>query len=283
MGLIDNIKKSFQNPEKDRARLNRLEEIISSVPEGKELFDMALFSNCSIKFDYSLGLMDEGHIQIIDSTRRDGEGKYIGAEIRLNPFRSDAQTIKTLCHELRHLWQYKKMGNMQDHTKLDIPRELKMASVRAIEGDAHAFEQYMAKKITAKTGMKIPFTSGNGLTRALGKMMRVPFFLSHFSPREKNRGDVNRENLFWDFQKNLNAPDYDRAVIRREEANLPRGRLLEERNRHYATDAFNKVAADLRAMLGNDIAPATPGQTAEADNKRFMQRLVDQIPGKNKL
>lgn len=127
-----------QDPE--TGRLDRLKEIFVSIPEGKELLDLAEQSGCAILFNDHLLNKVVGKISFEDRA------------VYLDPQDSDAKLLHTLAHELRHLWQA---------CTVDFSRSGPLSIVsafvftRVTEGDACAFATYFSEKLKEKTGIDI--------------------------------------------------------------------------------------------------------------------------------
>jgi len=120
--------------------MNRVKEIFSSVPEGKELLELAETNGCAIIFNPDLpkdtyGMMD-----------------FRGKAIHLNPASNDYSLLGTLAHELRHLWQACIID--MDPSKI-LFSPYAFAFTRLIEGDAFAFSEGFLQKIRIESGASL--------------------------------------------------------------------------------------------------------------------------------
>lgn len=126
-------------------RVARVKNWISCVPEGKELLDFAEKHGYTITFN---------------PLHAFGTGGIIwrcGRIIEINPFLSDKTLTVTLCHELRHAWQFEQLQRPDKRLHLDFERAAGFQ--RLVEGDAFVFQAYMAKIIGRALGRDFPYAT----------------------------------------------------------------------------------------------------------------------------
>ena len=124
------------------ARVECLKTKISSIPEGKELIELAEKNTCSIVFDTTLKPHEHGWLDFSEKT------------IKLNPQLNNKKLLKILVHELRHLWQACTVDFKSIYsTALNGNGTAPLVFMRVTEGDAYAFsEKFMHRlKNTNKT------------------------------------------------------------------------------------------------------------------------------------
>ncbi|MEQ1666281.1 MAG: DUF6782 family putative metallopeptidase, partial [Bdellovibrionales bacterium] len=186
---------------RDEKRLIKIKALVASVPEGQELLDMAKNKGCQILFDYSLILTTVA-------------GNYSSTKnlIKLSPTASfkTGDLIRTLCHELRHLWQNEQLENAKDI--IFLPLELQLAHQRIREGDARAYSTYLCQKISIASGIKIPIESDE-ITNPLIKILDS-CGLTLFTPYLDTKKEIDLSEIFYNFQTNSISDDYDRKMFK---------------------------------------------------------------------
>ena len=135
-------------------RLDRIKARLASIPEGVALLALATAQGCDIQFQADASKLSSnfknagGKLEltspIIFSTETfnialhdDVPARF---KITLSPHMDDDQATYVLAHELRHLWQ-KSILAEEKILNLSIPFD--MAVSRVLEGDAHAYQDYI--------------------------------------------------------------------------------------------------------------------------------------------
>lgn len=135
-------------------RLDRIKARLATIPEGVALLALATAQDCDIEFQpvsskLSSNFSHAGGVlkltsPIIFSTQTfnialhdDTPARF---KIMLSPNMSDDETTYVLAHELRHLWQ---KGILAEDKILNLSIPFDMAVSRVLEGDAHAYQDYI--------------------------------------------------------------------------------------------------------------------------------------------
>ena len=121
----------------DKAQIDRVKAILSTVPEGKYLVQLAEQLNVPIVIDAKLN----STAQLIYDT----DSVNTSIEIALSPNKDENDMAAALGHELRHLWQYTRL-NVHDLIVLSLQDQ--MALTRIMEGDAFAFGARLEKALS---------------------------------------------------------------------------------------------------------------------------------------
>jgi hypothetical protein len=154
---------------------------VSSVNAGRDLLVLAARTNCEISYDHSLppNIHGKKSLEYVDVVT-------LKPRIVLNPQFVMEEQVKTLCHELRHLWQYFQIKPLS-HALHKMSPLFYLGLTRVIEGDAYAFQANICRQIKEATGLKIPLRSSE---------MRLSW-----------------KELFEDFQCNGSGARYDQSVL----------------------------------------------------------------------
>ncbi len=141
MFLLKQLQWALTSQKEKQRLMDAITGVLETVPETRALLKMA----------------QEDHIKIYFEPRLAGtniEGFLDEHSIAVNPFGSLSGRSVTLAHELRHYWQYKKLGI----TKQDLANSPRLSFIfnRIIEADAFAFEAMWAGQRAALTGGKKP-------------------------------------------------------------------------------------------------------------------------------
>lgn len=126
----------------DKSRLERIYQRVAAIPEGRDLLDVIEQLNLKIEFRYG---------------KRSGtHGAFVPDlwKIKINRLASDDQIIRILAHEVRHAWQYHKMGYRQGDRIADF--ETSRMWTRMIEGDATSFENVFMEALCAHESRPMP-------------------------------------------------------------------------------------------------------------------------------
>lgn len=135
-------------------RIQRATRLIASVPEGAALLELAEKEGFGFKFRPSITFTALGNLR---NGAKDPRDK---TEIQLNIFLPRKQMVRTMAHELRHLWQ---MRNIVDHKMMNnLSFDRSASLIRLLEGDAFVFENYLMAKISAATGIALPVSNPAG-------------------------------------------------------------------------------------------------------------------------
>lgn len=204
-----------------QGRIDRAKALLSQVPEGAALLKMAADNNVAIVFEPALvfaGGAGNTHNAIPDKNRP--------TVVQLSPFATTASLVRTLAHELRHVWQMRQLGNPQALTGMDF--EQTVAFRRFVEGDAFVFENYIAAKLQRIIGVDMRVASdpdAGGINRLLGRDRR-----DETADPETAEG---MRKLFDTFQQSHYARGYDDDVLalyNRAADWVTKGLSLEERD-----------------------------------------------------
>lgn len=252
----------------DQARLERVKAILSTVPEGKELLDLAERLNVPIIIDAK-----------IDSTAHliyDTDGVHTFVEIALAPNENENDMAAALGHELRHLWQYTRL-NVHDLMLLSLQDQ--MVLTRIMEGDAFAFGARLEKALSVKPfitpladGMIDEIKSG---FKNIGHTIKDPApenaTLCQGWLRDFISFQLSEYSLDYDETNYSHAKKISRAltIARFFKPDADKAREL--------THSFNHSAADLR-LNAQKITVAGLDDTAPAylefvDNKKMLDAL----------
>ncbi len=171
-------------------RINRAAQLIASVPEGAALLDLAKNEGFGFKFRPSITFTALGNL------RNGAKNPDDKTEIQLNIFLPRKQMVRTMAHELRHLWQ---MRNIADHRMMNNLSFDRAASlVRLFEGDAFVFENYLMAKISTAAGITLPVSNPSGALAAdTAEGMRQRF--DHF--QRSNIAQLYDKNVLRMFNK----------------------------------------------------------------------------------
>jgi hypothetical protein len=167
-------------------RINRATRLIASVPEGAALLELAQKEGFGFKFRPSITFTALGNLR---NGAKDPDDK---TEIQLNIFLPRKQMVRTMAHELRHLWQMRNIGDHRPMNSLSFDRAAGL--IRLIEGDAFVFENYLMTKIAKATGISLPVSNPAGT-----------------APADTTEGMRQR---FDHFQRSNIAQLYDKNVLR---------------------------------------------------------------------
>ena len=202
-------------------RIERITALIGSVSEGAALLEFAAKDGTSLAF--SPGLLTRWSAgKLRNPTRWKGEN----STILLNPFMSDKRLVSTMAHELRHLWQMRRLENPGLMGELSFERSV--AFTRFVEGDAFVFQNYLLQKITKATGVKLPLKADPDANASVKAKM---------PDLESGEGLLQ---LFRNFQSSGYATQYDDRVL----------------------DRFNEAAADAGGGKDGVRAPFNLGSAA---------------------
>lgn len=180
-------------------RVARVKALLSSVPEGQELLELA--ERMNVRFRFNPFLVFQGTMARIGNTRpRLGERP----EVEFSPFNRTTGLAVSLAHELRHLWQAQQIDAPGNIGRLTF--EKGVAYKRFMEADAFVFEKYMAAKMREATGLPIPW-SGTPDLGLVGEMLG-----QGGAPPEDATKASGLKKLFDTFQQSLTAESYDRSV-----------------------------------------------------------------------
>ncbi|GEM_PF-3109868 len=142
------LRNVFHGGHYQEERLARLKAHFSSIPEGKELLDLAEKLNIPLKIEKNPGSL--GATKVTRTYISDAEGNLQVAEVRhdltLDPRLSDKGMIEIMAHELRHVWQGEVLGYGHDLPYFSDVRNA-IVFTRLIEGDAHAFQKYFMDRL----------------------------------------------------------------------------------------------------------------------------------------
>ncbi len=231
-------------------RINRAARLIASVPEGAALLDLAKNEGFGFKFRPSITFTALGNM-------RNG-AKYPDdkTEIQLNIFLPHQQTVRTMAHELRHLWQ---MRNIADHRMMNnLSFDRSASLIRLLEGDAFVFENYLMAKISSATGIALPVSNPAGTfaaDTAEGMRQRFEYF------QQSNIAQLYDKKVLCMFNR---VADYATAQ------STPLTDILRQ--------GFNRSSYD--GMKGIDTMPVIAGQpylgsmTADAVGDHIWQQIT---------
>lgn len=228
--LRDDVAELFSNRRKPRwltkifnsdARLQRAMSLLEQIPEGKKLLDFAR----------------EQNIRISMRPHLPSRGAYIArgfrnpdnpARIYLNSSFSVANIALALAHELRHAWQFDRLGLDDGHIK-KLGGPLTLVFNRLIEGDANVFTRAMAAKLTQLTHAYMwphaqrDLTEGESWSEAFAQFQQSAIGRRYDRMALRNLAthtshDISSANQLPDFQRilvkgvNDNDPAYFRIV-----------------------------------------------------------------------
>ncbi|MBO4643861.1 MAG: hypothetical protein J5716_04550 [Alphaproteobacteria bacterium] len=121
-----------QCPVKDRPRMIALVNRLAKSPAGLEMLTFA--AENGYHFNFMTG-----------SSTANGVMSECGKRISLNPHRSDAKLVSTLCHECRHAFQHAHSSVLDEEHNLDVQSNILYK--RAMEADAQAYAIRASKEL----------------------------------------------------------------------------------------------------------------------------------------
>lgn len=199
------------------AKLEHAKEMLRSVPEGAALLDMAAQNGTEISFSYAVLFHGAHGVYGIDDDKKQ--------VVLLNPLLGEKKMALVLAHELRHMWQTAQLDEADRDKEFDFRDTV--AFTRFVEGDAFAFEAYIAARIESATGQKMPRT-------VLGEEKNIRKSIEHLeTPEGISKAAHQLRSLFNAFQWGPFAEAYDHLVL---------GEFLAEEDDDRLSDAFNAVA-----------------------------------------
>lgn len=267
---MQRLKTSFSNVIAGN-RIARVRALLSRVPEGAELLKMADDASIPVVFEPALVFAGgAGNTQnAIPDERRP-------TVVQLSPFASTPSLVRTLAHELRHVWQMRQLDNPEALYGMDFAQTV--AFRRFVEGDAYVFENLIAAKLQRITGVDMRVASdpdAGGINRWLG--------------RDKRDATVDPETaegmrkLFDSFQSSHYAQGYDRDVLDlydRASDWVTKDLPLEQRDPAFRTGLKKRFNVASFKTVGDLARIATIGGVAYlavADSDRALEKLWEHV------
>lgn len=245
-------------------RLDRIIARLATIPEGVALLALAKAQDCDIEFQPASSKLSSNFSNargalkltspIVFSTQTfnialhdDTPARF---KITLSPDMGDDETTYVLAHELRHLWQ-KSILTEDKILNLSIPFD--MAVSRVLEGDAHAYQDYIQARFE--------------------------------NPAVKTAADFDWRQAFTSFQQSAVSIRYDHAQYHQSQERLTillslrkEGHIDAETTYKFAAGIFNRHSLKDLGSLSNltkaglpDDAPNYMGDMTSAALLRHVQ------------
>lgn len=200
------------------ARVKKLLDLLSSVPEGKMLVDLIGKRDVRVFFDAALA--KEYDYRFLSGSYTRGYYNTEKNAIALCEKLNDYQLLRTLTHELSHLHQFQYIPvDIDEHLS---PRD-NMIFYRLLEGEADARAARVIQAINRAHGRDI-------LPNCRSGFRPFNWLVGKFSSAVKVA-----ENSFKKFQTSYTSDSYDREAY--EVAGVNQGK-----KRQKLTDAFNNAS-----------------------------------------